>query len=207
VSKSRDKDLALAEKLALEAVERDPNNPRANWALGVTHRAQNRLSESRTELEKAITLDRNLADGMLQLGVTLLFSGEFEEALPYFEQALRLNPGTSNLHFYYFWIGFDCQLMNQPDRAVGYFRKACAALPNNGDYRAHLASALGLKGDTEEAKAELILAIRLIPTVGEYSSIAKLRETSRYKVGTPKFFAALKNTHEVGLRLAGIPDE
>ena len=205
VSKSRDQDLARAEKLALEAVVLNPNSAHAYWALGVTHRAQNRLAESRTELEKAITLDRNYADAKLQLGITLLFSGETEAALPHFEQALRLTPGSTNIHFYYFWIGYDHLLMNHTDRAVGYFREACAGLPTSGPYHLFLASALGLRGDTGEAKTELGQAIKFRP--GEFDTMTKMLNSANFHdVGNPKFFDMRKKTFEAGLRHAGMPE-
>jgi adenylate cyclase len=206
VSKSRDQDLARAEKLALEAVERDPNSAPAYFALGVTHRAENRLPESRTELEKAITLDRNDAGSILQLGITLLFSGEPETALPHLEQSLRLVPGSANIHFQYFWLGFDHLLMGHVDRAVEYYRMTCAALPSSGRYHLYLASALGLRGDIDEARIELAVAVKSRPT--EYESMTKLLNTQNFHdVGTPKYFDMRKKTFEAGLLRAGMPEK
>jgi TolB-like protein/class 3 adenylate cyclase/Tfp pilus assembly protein PilF len=206
-SKSRDQDLAWAEKLALEAVERNPNSAQAYFALGTTHRAQNRLPESRTELEKGITIDRNHPGVALQLGITLLFLGEPEAALPHLEQALRLNPGSAEIHFFYFWIGYDHLLMDHVDRAVDYLGKACAALPQSGGYRLFLASALGLRGDTDEAKKELAEAVKFRPA-GETSSMTKLLSSANFHdVGAPKFFAMRKKTFEAGLLRAGLPED
>jgi TolB-like protein/Tfp pilus assembly protein PilF len=205
VSKSRDQDLVRAEKLALEAVDRNPNDARAYFALGVTHRAQNRLPESRTELEKGVTLDRNNAGVILQLGITLLFSGEPEAALPRFEQALQLNPGSADIHFFYYWIGYDHLLMSHVDRAVDNFRKACAALPQFSGYRLFLASALGLRGDTDEAKSELATAVKLQP---DFSSMAKILKLPNFHdTGTAKFFVMRQQTFELGLSRAGLPEE
>jgi adenylate cyclase len=203
-SKSPTEDLARAEKLAADAVERDPGSAQAYYALGVVHRAQNRLAESRTELEKAITLDRNHAAALLQLGVTLLYSGEPEAALPYLEHALRLSPTSANIHFFYAWTGYDYLLMNQADRAVDYFRKACAAAPQVGIYWLSLAGALGLKGDIDDAKAALAEAQKREPE--KYSSMAKLL-ASTSKIGTPKFLAMHKKTFDAGLLRSGMPED
>src|SRR5262249_40702368 len=170
-SKSPTEDLARAEQLASEAVERDPGSAQAYFALGLAHRSQNRLAESRTELEKAIALDRNHSGALLQLGVTLLFSGEPEAALPYVEHSLRLSPTSANIHFYYVWTSYIYLLMNQTDRTVDYFRKACAAAPQAGVYWLSLASALGLRGDVDEAKTALAEAQKREPE--KYSSMAK----------------------------------
>jgi tetratricopeptide (TPR) repeat protein len=201
-SKSRDQDLARAEKLALEAAQRDPNSTQAYTALGNIHRLQNRWPQSRIELEKAIALDRNNASAILQLGITLLYSGEPEAALPHLEQALRLSPASDNIHFFYAWLGYDHLLMSHAHRAAEFLRKACAAAPQHPPYRLTLASALGLSGDIDEAKNELAEAVKLKP---EYSPMTKLLSSPEARVGTPKYFTMRKATYEVGLLRAGMP--
>jgi TolB-like protein/Tfp pilus assembly protein PilF len=200
-SKSPDQDLDRAEKLALEAIQGNPGIAQAYYALGVVHRLENRLAQARVELEKAITLDRNHAGAILQLGITLLFSGEPEAALPHLEYSLRLSPNSANLHFWYFWLGFDHLLMNHVDRAVDYLRKACAAAPQLAVNKLFLASALTLRGDIVEAKSVLAEAQRQEPE--KYSSLKKA--WGYVKIGNPKYDAMLKETVEAGLLRAGLP--
>ncbi len=71
-SKSREQDMARADQLLAEAVERDRNYPRLNWAIGWLRRLQGRFIESKIEHEKALALDRNDAGAMMQLGWTLM---------------------------------------------------------------------------------------------------------------------------------------
>jgi len=204
-SVSREADLTRGEQLAREAIARDPNTERAYLALGMIHRLQNRLGESRAELGKAIELDRNNAGSRLQLGTTLLYSGQPEAALPHLEQALKLTPGTPNIHFFYFWLGYDHLLMGHADRAIEYLRKACTESPNFGGYHLSLAAALGLKGELEEAKQELATASKLKLDTG---SLAKLLSTPNFHdVGTPQYFALRRKTFEAGLLAAGMPAE
>ena len=59
VSISREQDMARADQLLLEVLERDQDQPKAYFVLGRLRRLQNRLIESKIELEKAIALDRN----------------------------------------------------------------------------------------------------------------------------------------------------
>jgi adenylate cyclase len=125
--------------------------------------------------------------------------------LPHLEQALRLTPGAQNIHFYYFWLGYDHLLMDHADRAIEYLRKACTELPRSAPYHLFLAAALGLKGQLDEAKAELAEALRLRP---EPSTLAKLLNTPNFRDGaTPQFFALRKKTFEAGLLAAGMPAE
>jgi tetratricopeptide (TPR) repeat protein len=72
-SSSAQQDKARAERLLVEALERDPNRSMAHYALGRLRRMQKRLPESQIELETAVALDRNNALARLQLANTLLF--------------------------------------------------------------------------------------------------------------------------------------
>jgi adenylate cyclase len=81
-STSVQQDQARAEQLLLEAVERDPKRSMAQLAMGILRRYQNRLAESRVEHETAIALDHNNARAFHQLGLTLMFLGQPEEAIP-----------------------------------------------------------------------------------------------------------------------------
>ena len=69
---------------------------------------------------------------------------------------------------------------------------------------AHLASAYGLKGETERAAAELAEARRLSGE-GSFSSIARLRTRGYW--GVPKVQALFEATYFEGLRKAGVPEE
>ena len=125
--------------------------------------------------------------------------------LPHFEKALRLTPGDANSQFFYFWTGYNHLLMNHVDRAIDYFRKASAAAPQVAVNRLFLASALGLRGDTEEAKTVLAEAQKQGPE--SYSSMTKLPSSANARVGSPRFFDMLKETFEVGLLRAGMPPD
>jgi Flp pilus assembly protein TadD len=63
-------------------------------------RVQNRLNESRIELESAIALDPNNARALQQLGLTLMWLGQPDAAIPQIEKAIRLNPHDPNIASY-----------------------------------------------------------------------------------------------------------
>jgi adenylate cyclase len=193
-----------ADQLLLEALERDRNQPKAYFALGRLRRLQNRLIESKIELEKAIVLDRNNAGAILQLGITLLYLGQPEAALPHLEYALQLNPQSQIVWFAYFWLG-DCHLLlGQTDEAIDFLRKSRAANPGAVPPHLFLAAALGLRGDVDEAKAALAESLKLKP---ESNSLARLRVTAPNWNASPQFVALREKTVDVGLRRAGLPDE
>jgi len=74
-SKSREPDMARADELLTEALERDRNHPRGRAELGRLRRLQGRLLESKIELEKALALDRNNVSAIILSGITLLQLG------------------------------------------------------------------------------------------------------------------------------------
>ena len=202
VSIPREQDMSRSEQLLLEALERDRNQPKAYFVLGRLRRLQNRLIESKIELERAIALDRNNAGAILQLGITLLYLGQPEAALPHLEYALQLNPQAPTVWFYYFWLGDSHLLLGQTDEAIDLFRKSRAANPRFPAL--FLAAALGLRGDVDEAKAVLAESLKLRP---EWNSSAALRAKFKNWNASPQYAALREKTVDVGLRRAGLPDE
>jgi adenylate cyclase len=203
LSHSLQQDQARAEQLLLEALERDTNSARAYYATGRLRRVQNRLIESRIELEKAIALDRNYAGAIQQLGITLLYLGQPEAALPQLEKALQLNPHHGNVVYYYFWLGQCNLLLGHMDEAIDLLRRARAANPRMWFVHMALAAALGFRGDVEEAKAALAESLKLKP---EIDTMAQLRANSPGFASLP-YMALIEKTALVGLRRIDFPEE
>ena len=121
-STSRPEDETLAERLLLEAFERDANRPNAHYAFGMLHRVQNRLDEAVVEFATTIALDRNHARSFFRLGQTLNFLGRPEEGIPHLEKAIRLNPRDPNIARPYGILGNAHLLLGHVDRAIDLFR-------------------------------------------------------------------------------------
>jgi len=81
-STSAEKDRARAEQLLLEVLAREPNESMAHAVMGLVRRSDNQLAEARSELETAISLDRNNAFAFRQLGLTMSFLGQPETDNP-----------------------------------------------------------------------------------------------------------------------------
>ena len=196
-------DGARAEQLLLEAIERDPNNSMAHYAMGQLHRLQNRLPDARIELETATALDRNNARAITSLGTILMWLGQPDAGLPYMERAIRLNPRDPNIEGLYWGLGMSHLLLGHVDDAISFFTRARAANPRVYYVHFELAAALGLKGDIEEAKASLADSFKLKP---EINSLAALRHYVPW-LTNPQGWALREKTANVGLRRAGLPDE
>jgi len=176
-------DLSHAEGLARRALAASWRSPLAHFANGHVLRAQGRPEEAIPEYETAIALNRNWVFAYVALGACKLLTGSIEEAIPLAEQAIRLSPRDPNIGIMYDRIGYVHLLQLRIDQAILWCEKARSANPAHPLYRAHLASAYALKGETERAVAELAEARRLTAD-GRYSSVADLR-ASQY-LGVPK---------------------
>jgi adenylate cyclase len=203
-SKSLDQDKARAQQLLVEALERDNDNALAHIVLGTLRRYQNQVDESQIELERGLALDRNDTGGMQALGWTLIALGQPEAAIQYFQKAIRLDPHTPFLFLRYAGLG-NCQLLlGHVDEAVDALQRARAANPRIYYIHLLLAAALGLRGDTDGAKAALAEFLKLKP---ELNSLAKLRAAFPEYNGNPRAVALGEKTIDVGLRRAGLPEE
>jgi len=196
-------DETRAEQSLLEALERDANRSTAHRAMGHLRRSQNRLTESRIELETAIALDSNDARALFQLGMTLMYVGQPEAAIPRLEEAMRLNPRDPNVAQYNWGLGACHLLLNCVEEAIDFLRRACAANPWHHYPPLHLAAALGLRGNLDEARSALSKSINLQP---EINSLTRWRASRPY-FNDPQYQALLENTFCVDLRRAGFPDE
>jgi adenylate cyclase len=196
-------DLARAEGLVEEALAALSRSPLAHFAKGHVLRAQGRIEEAVPEYETAIELNRNWVFAYVALGACKLWIGSLEDAIPLAEQAIRLSPRDPNIGIMYDRIGYVHLLHSRIDQAIFWLEKARSANPAQPVYRAHLASAYALKGETERAATELAEARRLSAD-DRYSSIAHL--TAAQYFGGPNIHALLETTFFAGLRKAGMPE-
>jgi adenylate cyclase len=106
--------------------------------------------------------------------------------------------------YVYFWLGYCHLLLGHADEAIDFLRKGHAANPQLWGLHM-LAAALGLKGDIDQAKADLAESIKLKP---EVNSIAKLRAFPNINAANnPRFVALQEKTLFAGLRRAGVLEE
>jgi TolB-like protein len=200
-SSSVQKDQARAEQLLLEAIECDANSFRARWALGLLRRLQNRLEESRIELETAIALVPNYAPAFCQLGMTLICLGQPRAAIPEIENGIRLGPYDTASPSAYRMLSLAHLLLGRVEQSIELSRTARARNPRLYFPHLLLAASCGLKGEFDEAKTVLAGGIRLRP---EFNSLGRLRAYTTW--GNAEFKALREGTLDLGLRRAGMPE-
>jgi len=195
-------DLARAEQLVDQALAASPRYAPAHVTKADIFRAQKRYEEAIPEYETALSLNPNLAYPLHALGECKLMTGLIEDVIPTEEKAIRLSPRDGQIGNRYWRIGLVHLLQSRTDEAIPWLEKARAANPSLTVPHAALASAYGLKGETERAAAELADARRLAGN-DRYSSLARL-QADGYWV---PIRALAEATYFAGLRKAGMPDE
>jgi len=81
-----------AERLALAAIRADGEDPWAHYALGCVHVLMRRFDDALAHLELALSLNPSFALAQSTYGLTLAFSGRWEDAGVATARALRLSP-------------------------------------------------------------------------------------------------------------------
>jgi adenylate cyclase len=205
MSNSPEADIARAKELVGQALAASPRSPLAHFVRAqVLQMGEYRFQEALPEYETALSFDRNSTGALNGLGICKLMTGSLEEVIPLMEQAIRLSPRDPQIGLRYWQIGRIHLLQSRLDEAILWLEKARSAMPELVYIHASLASAYGLKGDTERGAAELAEARRLVSD-DRFSSIARLKAIPYF--GVPKIRALFEATYFVGLRKAGMPEE
>jgi adenylate cyclase len=197
-------DLARADGLVGQALAASHRSADPHLVKGLVLQAQNRWQEAVHEFETALALNHNSVRALHYLAWCKLFAGSIEEVIPLEEEVIRLSPRDPALGWRYLVIGIVHLLQSHTDEAIFWLEKARSAVPAAPIVRAFLAAAYALRGETERGATELAEARRLSDL---YSSIAHMRGGSFRKSIAPKTRALYEATYDVGLRLAGMPEE
>jgi tetratricopeptide (TPR) repeat protein len=206
VSDSEAADIARAEALVAQALAASPRRPTAHMAKGDVLRARGRWAEATDEYETVLAINRNDARALHVLADCRILTGSIEEAIPLEEQAIRLSPRDPRLGHFYFRIGQAHLLQSRTNEAILWLEKARSAVPELPFVYTLLASAYGLKGETERAAAELAEA-RGLRTDDRLSTIANVKAFSVWRGAAPQVRALAEATYFAGLRKAGMPEE
>jgi adenylate cyclase len=197
-------DIARTEDLVGQALAVSSRSPLAHFAKGQLLRAQRRPAEAISEYEMALAFNRNWVDALAAIGRCKILIGRIDEAIRDLEQTIRLSPRDPFVGYWYLRLGEAYLLQSRIDEAIVWLEKARNVNPALALFRAYLASACALKGDTERAAAELTEARRL-DGASCCSSVSSLKTIEDF--GVPAIRAAYETTLFAGLRKAGMPEE
>jgi len=190
-------DLAQAEALAERALSLDASDPSSHNAMGFVRRVQQRFDEAIIEYETVLRANPNMAFAHGELGWAYSFSGRYEQALPHFEESIRLSPRDPQLFLGYFGIGTLYRDLGNLELAVEPLRRSIALNPGFSWPHLVLTATLVQLKRIDDARAALAAYFRTNPAA---RTIAAVRANAvSNSSAQPAFFECL--------RLAGMPEE
>jgi TolB-like protein len=191
--------LAAAEATATKALSLAPDNALAHLVLGTTLTFTNRATQGVAECERALALDRNLADAHAVIGWSKLRLGRAAETEGHINEALRLSPRDVFAFRWMAWVGMAKLMLGADAEAVAWLRRSIEV--NRNLYFAHFQLAAGLArlGSLDQARLTVQTGLALDPNF----TLRRLRTAAASDNST--FLAQWERLLE-GMRLAGVPE-
>ncbi len=149
---------ALAMRFLQRAVDLDPNQAEYHlyvaWAANESTPAQ--LGLARKHVDKALQLDKLLADAYWQRGVVEVAEGQINDAIKDLKRALELKPSRHEAHA---TLAMAYGQKNDPASALSEWQKAIAGDDKNATWRWQYGRLLADKNQNAEAVKHLTYAV------------------------------------------------
>jgi len=195
--------LQQAEALLAKALAIDRGNIVAMKASAALQRAQGRFDDAITAAKAVIARNPGEPWAYKEVGLSLLYLGQLEQALDWFTKAERFGPYDPGR-----WSWFDARgqallLLGRDEDAIRSLRTALEVNPDYLSSYAVLAAAYALKGLDEEAHTALAQYRRSNPdvTVSTFRSVSPVP----LKLTSPAYLKQRERLKD-GLRKAGMPE-
>lgn len=191
--------LARAEATLMDALYRAPNHGFAHMVLGAVLAATKRAAQGIAECERALALDRNMAEAHAQIGLAKHLLGLSGETEGHISEALRLSPRDIFAHRWCLLAGLAKLALNNDEEALGWFNRSIEISRNQPFVHFSLAAALALRGSLDDARAAARAGLTIVPSF----TIRRFRDGAQSD--NPVYLAARERVYE-GMRLAGVPE-
>ncbi len=156
----RNRDYKSEVSIWQDTVEKRPNNPRAQYSLGLALGQAGRIPESIEHLQQALRIRPDYVEAHYNLGVALAHAGKIEDAIGQYEQALRLDPGLADARDN---LGMVLMRSGRIPEAIECLEQTLRTKPNYAEAHFHLGLALAQAGRTAEAIEHFQQALRIKP--------------------------------------------
>lgn len=137
---------------AQKAVELDGKDAYAHTVLAIYELFSSRHDDAIQRLKRAKDIDPNLSFACGYLGTAYAFSGDWDNAQPNLDEAIRLSPRDPLSVIWRICLGWAALLCGRHEEAVAFSLQAIHENPNFADNYSVLTAAYGLIGDEEKAK-------------------------------------------------------
>jgi Flp pilus assembly protein TadD len=160
-------DYAGAKKLLEQSVAGDANSPNSHYELGMVLVFLKEWAPARQELDKAIAMGAKEPQAHYQLALALRGLGEADLARKEFAAYEQQKASDeSDLEASMKASQADDELKSDKvPEAIGHYKEAIAAKPDNANFKYKLALALHQSGDVEGERAQLEEAVKLDPNL------------------------------------------
>ena len=160
-TESPDQSLARAFELVQKAISLDDSNAAAHGTLGQVYVMKRQYDKAIAECERAVSLDPNSAENIFRLGFVLNYAARAVEAIPYLQNAIRLNPLPPAAYFVILAISY--RDSEQYEKAIETCKKALQREPNTQFAYIHIAISYIRLGQEKEARAAAAEILRINP--------------------------------------------
>jgi len=191
--------LANAEAVGVRAISLAPNHPMAHLLSGVIKIFTNRGVQGIAECERALVLDRNLADAHAWIGLGKYFIARAMDTEAHILEALRLSP-RDIFAFRWMWIAGLAKFQRHADvEAAAWMRRSIEANPNQPIGHFLLGALRAQLGLPDEAQAATQSGLALAP------GFTIQRFLAGGSSDNPIYLASRVRLCD-GLRKAGVPE-
>lgn len=142
-----------------EAIENDPQDPRAWLDLGLVYEEMGDRLAAERAYRRSIEIDENFAEPYNNLGVLLRERGELADAIPMLERAAALDPRLGPARFN---LALAYEDSGDPDKAEREYLAAIQPLPNDPVPRINLAMLYLDTDRPDEAADQLRVAAPMV---------------------------------------------
>jgi TolB-like protein/class 3 adenylate cyclase len=191
--------LAKAEATLIDVLSRAPNHAFAHLVLGGALIVSRRAAQGIAECERALVLDRNLAEAHALIGLAKFLMGRGVETEAHVNEALRLSPRDVFGFRWLMWVGLAKLAVHEDVEALSWFRRSVEANRNYPTAHLLLAAALALLGSLDQARAAARAGLAINPGF----TIRRFRDGAQSD--NPMYLAVRERLYE-GMRLAGLPE-
>jgi tetratricopeptide (TPR) repeat protein len=196
--------LSRAEELYRKVLVIQPNDADALHLLAVLAQQRGDHGEAERKVRRAIAArGRPVAEFSNTLGNALAGQGHPAEAVPCFEEALRLHPDDANVHKN---LADALRVLERRDEAAAHYQKVLQLNPEDASAYNNMGGVFLARGMFQEATVCLAKAIQLDPHCAEaYSNLGHaLRELGQLKEAVDCLGAAIRLRPNLGAAHANL---
>ena len=194
--------LAAAEAKLIKALSSVPDHPRGHMWLGLVDLWTKRAAEGIAKCERALELDRNLAEAHANIGFGKIFIGRAEEAEAHIAEGLRLSPRDLDAYKWMGRAGLANLHLGRWEQAIAWYRRSIEANRNFPYIYFVLGAALAQLGRLDEARSATKAGLALIPTF----TVTRFHATWAAMSDDPTYLSQFEPILE-GMRKAGVPEQ